>query len=424
LEKLPLISEAFERGELSYSKVRAMTRVATPENESTLLTIALHGTATHVEKLVRKCRWLQRQYDAERTQAQHRERYLHTYWDDGALVIQAKLPREVGQLVRKALEAAMAVVEKASDETEAGAPAENETRSNVSAGTSVAANGADVPPVTVTEKLEEPLAARRADALVLMAKHFLASDSISTGSTGDRYQVVVHIDQSLLSDPPSANASVSEAGAARPHCSEYDDGRALAVDTARRLGCDGSLVGIVEDQDGEPLNVGRKTRAIPPAIRRALKARDGGCRFPGCTYTRFTEGHHVKHWADGGETKLSNLITLCSFHHRLVHEGGYGLRVTDDGLFVFSEPDGTRLAEAGRLDRHLQKCFSGNISTDEPATLPLFRINREHGLEIDRNTAMSRWIGDRMDYGWTTEILCRDDSAGPRAAGEERPPGR
>ena len=107
-----------------------------------------------------------------------------------------------------------------------------------------------------------------------------------------------------------------------------------------------------------------------------------------------------------------------------MHEGGYGLRVTDDGLFVFSEPDGTRLAEAGRLDRHLQKCFSGNISTDEPATLPLFRINREHGLEIDRNTAMSRWIGDRMDYGWTTEILCRDDSAGPRAAGEERPPGR
>lgn len=123
----------------------------------------------------------------------------------------------------------------------------------------------------------------------------------------------------------------------------------LAVETARRLACDSTLVGIVEDSDGEPLNVGRKTRAISPALRRALKSRDGGCRFPGCDRTQYTEGHHARHWADGGETKLGNLVTLCSFHHRLIHEGGFGLRVTDDGAFVFTRPDGTRIVAGQRL---------------------------------------------------------------------------
>jgi hypothetical protein len=419
LENLPLISAAFSRGELSYSKVRAMTRVATPDNESTLLTIALHGTATQVEKLVRKYRWLQRRYDAERTQAQHRDRYLHAFWDEGALVIQARLPGEVGAMVKQAIEAAMAVV----DSTAGKDTVANQTQSNVSAGTSVPADstqGADSPCATVTEQLEQPIDSRRADALVLMAKHFLAAESVDSGSTGDRYQVVVHIDQSLLSDGPAARRRDLAPTEARPHCCAYDDGRAIAIDTARRLACDGALVGIVEGDHGEPLDVGRKRRAIPPAIRRALDARDAGCRFPGCTHVRFTEGHHVKHWADGGETKLGNLITLCSFHHRLVHEGGFGLRVTDDGLFVFSKPDGTRLADAGRLDRHLEllhqhaeKSCSGNISAGEPATLPLAALNREQGLEVDRHTAESRWIGDPMDYGWATAILCQDDNFEP-----------
>jgi hypothetical protein len=111
------------------------------------------------------------------------------------------------------------------------------------------------------------------------------------------------------------------------------------------------LVGIVEDAHGDPLDLGRKTRAISPALKRALEARDGGCRFPGCDRTRFTEGHHVEHWADGGVTELSNLITLCTFHHRLVHEGGFGLRTTDGGVFVFSNPEGERLNEHGRVER-------------------------------------------------------------------------
>jgi hypothetical protein len=135
LESLPLISAAFSRGELSYSKVRAMTRVATPENESTLLTIALHGTATHVEKLVRKYRWVRRQYEAERVEDQYRERFLETFWENGALVIRARLPGEVGAIVKQAIEAAVAVADKpaAPDQGAVGALNENQTQSNVSA---------------------------------------------------------------------------------------------------------------------------------------------------------------------------------------------------------------------------------------------------------------------------------------------------
>jgi hypothetical protein len=253
-----------------------------------------------------------------------------------------------------------------------------------------------------TERTDQPIGARRADALVLLARQFLATESVNVGSTGDRYQVVVHIDQALLSDDAAEEREVGSIDA-RPRCCEHDDGRVLAIDTARRLACDGALVGLVEDAQGEPLDIGRKTRAMSPALRRALAARDRGCRFPGCTHTRFTEGHHVIHWANGGETKLGNLITLCNFHHRLVHEGGFGLRVTDDGLFVFSRPDGTRLPGAGRLDRHLDG-------------LDLDALHRAQCLEIDEHTARCRWIGDPMDYGWVTEILCSDDHF-PRSPG-------
>jgi hypothetical protein len=128
-------------------------------------------------------------------------------------------------------------------------------------------------------------------------------------------------------------------------------------------------VHIVEDDNGEPLNVGRKTRSIPPAIMRALHRRDGGCRFPGCTCTQFVDGHHIHHWADGGETKLSNLVLLCRFHHRLVHEGGFAIQVLDDGALRF------------------------------------LRL----GLDITPRTIVSRWRGERMDYDIAIEGLMRRD---------------
>ena len=108
---------------------------------------------------------------------------------------------------------------------------------------------------------------------------------------------------------------------------------ACSVETAQRVACDASVVTIVHDKDGNVLDVGRKTRRIPTALKRALAARDGGCKYPGCP-NQHVDAHHIDHWADGGETKLSNLIQLCRFHHRMLHEGGYTIR---DGAFVNSD---------------------------------------------------------------------------------------
>ena len=321
LEQLPEIADAFAKGEISYSKVRAMTRVATPANESVLVHVARNGTAAHVEKLVRKFHWTQRRDAAKLAQIQHEQRNVTYFFDeDGEFILNARLPREIGAVVRKAIEAAVEVLRE---------PAEN---------------------VSAETPLQIAANARRADALRHIAETFLEhrGEETGAGSCADRVQVVVHIDQAILAESAAADDE--------PHRCELEDGPALALDTARRLACDATIVGLVEGEDGEPLNIGRKSRSIPPAIARALRARDGGCRFPGCDRTRFTEGHHVKHWADGGETKLGNLVTLCGFHHRLVHEGGYGLTVTDDGLFIFSRPDGRRVRENG------VHCFRGNIS--------------------------------------------------------------
>jgi hypothetical protein len=374
VEQLPEIADAFKNGEISYSKVCAMTRVATPANESVLVNVARNGTAAHVEKLVRKYHWTQRRDAAKQAQLQHDQRHVTYFYDvEGELILNARLPREIGAVVRKAIEAA---VEALRD------PAKNDS-------------------AEAQTSAERPTAgARRADALGHIAEAFLRhrGDETGAGSSADRYQVVVHIDQAILAE--SAAAASDE-----PHSCELDDGPALALDTARRLSCDATIVGLVEAADGEPLDIGRKSRSIPPALCRALKARDGGCRFPGCDRTRFTEGHHVKHWANGGETKLGNLVTLCGYHHRLVHEGGYGIRATDDGLFLFTRPDGRPVEANGA------QCFRGNISPPSQAypgfdeTLRLYLLNREAKLEITAETARCQWRGEGMDYSQAIEAM-------------------
>jgi len=128
----------------------------------------------------------------------------------------------------------------------------------------------------------------RADGLVAMAEATVRGDSPNKTPV----EVTVHVDAATL----------------RGH---FDDGTGVSAETSRRLCCDAGIVPIVDDADGKPLDVGRKTRAIPPAMRRALVARDGGCQFPGCTQRRFVDGHHIEHWADGGETNLRNLTLLC-----------------------------------------------------------------------------------------------------------------
>ena len=413
LESLPEIRAGFASGELSYSKVRAMTRVATAANEAVLLSIARHGTASHVEKLVRKYRWTQRR-DAEKTaESQHLNRSVNWYFDENeTFVLNARLPPEIGALVAQALQAADEVLreDRLRDERDELRPHVDVNR-------------------LAWSRVSTAHSARRADALRLVAEAFLKmrSDEVEATSSADRFQVVVHVDQAVLTE--NIEASDSE-----PHRAELDRGPALALETIRRLGCDGTVVGLVEGRDGEPLNIGRKSRAIPPAIGRALRARDGGCRFPGCDRTRFCNGHHVKHWIDGGETRLNNLLTLCTFHHTLLHEGGFGVAAIDDGIFVFTRPDGTRIPECGPLPKGAlpneteSGRFRGIVGVDElrvdygtldapaidDAALEAFdaairyhgeRLNPGSGSTIDSGTARCRWLGERMDYSTAIESM-------------------
>jgi Domain of unknown function (DUF222)/HNH endonuclease len=412
LDSLPEISAAFASGEFSYSKVRAMTRVATCENESVLVSIGRHGTATHVENLVKKYRWTQRRDAGAIAHAQQLNRQVHSFYDiNDTFVLHARLPPDVGALVRKALEIAGDIVRERSIEDErahAGADAIARSRSELAAGT-----------WAINDK-ERSYAARRADALKLIVETFLATKSadIEDTSSANRCQFVVHVDQAVLAEPVAANGD-------EPHRCELDDGPALALDTARRLGCDCTIVGIVEGADGEPLNVGRKTRSIPLPLKRALRSRDGGCRFPGCDRTRFTEGHHVKHWADGGETKLSNLVSLCDFHHKLVHEGGFGVTSTDNGLFVFTRPDGRRIPECGRnpctdlepgrfrgsVSPHMEHVPDGTLQMTSFEDALRFHTERLNpGVAIDAHTSRCKWLGERMDYDMAIEgMQFRDD---------------
>ena len=169
--------------------------------------------------------------------------------------------------------------------------------------------------------------AQQADALVTLARSYLAGEADARTSSADAYQVLVHVDGTALAD---------------------GEGRSdLPIESVRRLTCDGSLVHIADGLDGEPLDVGRKQRTVSPAIRRALWSRDGGCAFPGCTHTRYVDAHHVRHWSQGGETSLDNLLLLCSSHHRLVHEGGYAIVKDYQGKWYFRRPDGRAIPEHG-----------------------------------------------------------------------------
>jgi hypothetical protein len=188
-------------------------------------------------------------------------------------------------------------------------------------------------------------------------------------NSADRYQVLVHM-----------------GSGARNH---IENGPDLAAETARRLLCDTSVVPLFENEEGEPLNVGRKRRTIPAAISRALRVRDGCCRFPGCTHRFYLDGHHVEHWADGGETGLKNLVLLCRFHHRLVHEEGFGVKRSFNGDFVFTTPQGERIEPAPLLPG----------VGDNPADA-LIEMHRQLGLDIDENTAVTRWDGRPGDPGW------------------------
>lgn len=311
LATLPLVSATMQRGAISYAKVRALTRVATPDTEAELLDLAQAATAAHVEHFARAWRRVDRVAAAAQAESRHLHRHVSTWVDDdGMIVIRGRLTPEVGAVVQRALEAAAdRLFHEAQGAPKAGGLAEEVTP-----------------------------AQRRADALGLLAEAALTSD-LDRGSAGDRYQVVLHTDGST-------------GVAARDGLSgtmEVDHGAVdVSAETSRRISCDGSVVRMQHDADGTVLDVGRKTRAVPPSIRRALQDRDRSCRFPGCTARR-CDAHHVDHWMDGGATSLDNLVLLCRRHHRAVHEGGFVVQPHKDGTVTFLRPGGMALEAAPPL---------------------------------------------------------------------------
>ena len=198
---------------------------------------------------------------------------------------------------------------------------------------------------------------------------------------GEKYQVVVHIDGETLRT-------------GGPGRCELEQGPWLAVDTARRIACDASLVEITEDEHGHVLDIGRKSRTIPASIGRALRARDRGCHFPGCTHRHFVDGHHIKHWSDDGETRLDNLVQLCRTHHRLIHEGRFSVERTESKELLFTRPDGVVIEPAPihQVNAH-------------DSIKSLRAENDSEGLRITPDTGVTKWDGVAMDYHMAVDEL-------------------
>jgi 5-methylcytosine-specific restriction endonuclease McrA len=224
------------------------------------------------------------------------------------------------------------------------------------------------------------LAQRQADALALLAETAL-HHGLDPGAPGERYQVVVHVDAQALAEPDQPGQSVLE------------DGARVSAETSRRLACDASRVVMRHDDAGRLREVGARTRTIPPALRRALQHRDRGCRFPGCG-VRFGQGHHLRHWAHGGPTTLSNLTLLCRRHHRAVHEEGYRVARGPDGTLRFRRPDGRPLPEVPQ---------AAVVRGD---AVKMLRARHDTlGLRLGARTACPGWLGERLDVGWAIDVL-------------------
>ncbi len=348
LPNLPRLARALARGELSYAKVRALTRVATPETEERLVIVGKAGTAAHVERLVRAWRRVDRNAESQQTAQRQKSRSLHVYQDeDGMVVVRGRLTPEVGAVLRQALVAAC-------DRLYAKARV----------------NDPEGDPPTMAQQ--------QADALGMIAEAALHHD-LDPGAPGERYQVVVHVDGPVLADPDQLGQSVLE------------DGEHISAEISRRLACDASRVVMRHGPDGRVVELGARTRTIPPALRRALHHRDRGCRFPGCG-SRFTQGHHIQHWAAGGPTTLSNLALLCRRHHRSVHEDGFQVERLADRELQFRRPDGRVLPEAPALP---------DVAADAEARLRA----QNAGVHVDAGTLRPSWSGERFDVGYAIDVL-------------------
>lgn len=284
LENLTRISEAFSAGELGIDKAVELTRFATPETEEDLLRWAKGvscGAIRHKGDLALR-RSLEEIKDAEKSRT-----LSWWYFDENRRFgLQAELPAADGAVVAKALERLSESI-----------------------------------PLMPGE--EDPVFAdaRRADALVALCSARIAADP-----DPDRATVVVHA---------QLGGIVSEGGGC-----EIEGGSVIHPETARRLLCDARIQTVIEDEARQPVGLGRMTREPSAWMMRQLRYRDVECRFPGCGARRFTQAHHIKWWEKGGRTDLDNLLLVCTFHHKLVHEYLWTVRRESDGTATWFQPDG------------------------------------------------------------------------------------
>jgi hypothetical protein len=412
LERLPQLSDALRRGELSYAIVRAVTRVASPENEEKLLELARHGTASQVERVVRAWRRVDRLEEQWVERERHRSRCLHLYPDDdGMYVLRGRLAPEVGALLERALAAATEALYKQPKQWE---PASTETPSHTqrqadaigllaewalgggevfaeqpdheaatSASGAVECSNAAVSLAqdTTVQPVNEATPQEFGKHAEVAAVNPAPRPRPVTIGRAERFQVVVHVDGEAMRTGSDSGQAVL-AGGIR-----------ISAETCRRIACDASRVVMIDDREGNVLDVGRRTRTVPAAIRRALDHRDQGCRFPGCGL-RICDAHHIEHWIDGGKTKLTNLAKLCRRHHRAVHEEGFGVQMSAAGEISFTRPDGRPLPDAPAAPRLPADSIEQLVAAHE-----------EMGLEIDAWTPTPLWHGERLDLHYAIRAL-------------------
>lgn len=384
LRVLPVTRAEFAAGRLSFAKVRALTRIATPVTEADLAELAGPMTANQLERFARAHRKVSAADDAA---ARVRRRLAWRWEEDGSLAITVHLPPLDGATILKALRAAAGDLEHPHDGPSAG--------SGVSAETS-AAGSAEAPPGASAGSSRglAPTSSSLADALMAVAESFLAG-KVATAANPDIYQVIVHVGTDVLAggtarptgDPPPAAETRGAGPAGRGRC-HVEDGPAISPTTAEMIACESTLSWMLHDRDGTLLDIGRRRRRPTAALRRAVRDRDGGrCRFPGCE-SRRVDLHHVQFWRNGGKTSYINLVSLCKHHHRLVHDRGYFIAAIPGGGFTFTAPDGRGIP----------------ASPAPPGRAGGDSIADWHDAAITPDTIVPAWYGERLnlDYAIAT----------------------
>lgn len=356
LRDLPETSAAFAAGRVSYAKVRALTRIATATNERGLLTVALHGTASHVESVVAAAR-----SGLDPRQAAARRGMRWSRAGDGSLLVSLRIPAAEGAQLVAAVEALLA--EDAGGEVGSG-----DGSAEPHPGTQ--------PPGQVADSI----AARRLDALL----------ELVTGTRqAEQPTLVVH----LRPDTGAPDTASGDADTVPGPAGWIEGGPVLHPSVAERLTCAAGVQALLADRRGNPLYLGRRRRTVSPAQLRALRVRDRDrCVFPGCTTTRHLQAHHLRWWRHGGRTDLDNLALICGFHHTLVHEQGYRLLAEPNGGFTAVCPDGTPIPRAGAPtagdpeavrvagidDRTITPAGAGNASTATTCWPGCYRHSARH----------------------------------------------